>query len=235
MGQLVCKGAAILNKHYTSREIFGILENEIISLKIAPGAALSEHSLCERFGVSRSPIRSVLQELRLCGLVNITPYKATHVTRMDFDIIHQIIYQRIAVESFVLEDFIRLSDLLEMERIRHIHSQMLQLMQAGSFAPEAFYALDSQLHGVWFHATRKTYLWDSIQKSDCHYTRFRMLDIVETQHFDQIVAEHEELLRIIGQKDTGAVRPAMQKHLSGGITRLGQRIFTDLKDYFAQS
>ena len=90
---------------YSSREIFRILEEEILSLKIAPGESLSENELCERFGVSRSPIRSVLQELRLCDLVSITPYKRTQVTRMNFNIINQIIYQRIAVETFVLGGF----------------------------------------------------------------------------------------------------------------------------------
>ena len=90
---------------YSSREIFRILEEEILSLKIAPGESLSENELCERFGVSRSPIRSVLQELRLCDLVSITPYKRTQVTRMNFNIINQIIYQRIAVETFVTGRF----------------------------------------------------------------------------------------------------------------------------------
>ena len=47
---------------YSSREIFRILEEEILSLKIAPGELHRKNVLCDRFGVSRSPIRSVLQE-----------------------------------------------------------------------------------------------------------------------------------------------------------------------------
>lgn len=97
-----------------SREIFEILESEILSLRLKPGEVLSENALCERFGVSRSPIRSVLQELRLCGLVTVEPYRGTYVTRMDLDIINQIIYQRVAVETFVLGDFCRCCDELEM-------------------------------------------------------------------------------------------------------------------------
>lgn len=44
-------------------ELYHILEDEICSLKILPGEALSENQLCKRFGVSRTPIRSVLQRL----------------------------------------------------------------------------------------------------------------------------------------------------------------------------
>ena len=44
-------------------ELYHILEDEICALKILPGEALSENQLCKRFGVSRTPIRSVLQRL----------------------------------------------------------------------------------------------------------------------------------------------------------------------------
>ena len=75
----------------------------------------------------------MLQELRLCDLVSITPYKRTQVTRMNFNIINQIIYQRIAVETFVLEDFIRIPNILELERLRHIHNSMIKLIQSDNF------------------------------------------------------------------------------------------------------
>jgi len=61
--------------------------------------------LCEQFGVSRTPVRSVLQELRIAGLIEVTPYKSTRVTQLDFDTICQQIYLRNAVESAVMTDF----------------------------------------------------------------------------------------------------------------------------------
>ncbi|HPF88638.1 MAG TPA: GntR family transcriptional regulator [Candidatus Limiplasma sp.] len=219
---------------YSSREIFRILEEEILTLKIPPGESLSENELCERFGVSRSPIRSVLQELRLCDLVSITPYKRTQVTRMNFNIINQLIYQRIAVETFVLEDFIRIHNVLELERLRHIHNSMIELTKSDTFTASEFYALDSKLHETWFNATRKEFLWDTIQNANCHYTRFRMLDIVEIKDFDQILKDHEAIITAVETNDIKAIRPLMQKHLFGGITRLGKLLFSDLKDYFTE-
>jgi DNA-binding GntR family transcriptional regulator len=221
-----------MTEGYTSRDIFQVLESEIITLKIKPGSFLSENALCSRFGVSRSPIRSVIQELRLCGLVTVTPYKGTQVTRMNFDIVNQIIYQRMAVETFVLEDFIKTYDLLDFEKIHHNLTSVERLLESKDFDAAQFYFLDSQLHEIWFTATRKNYLWESIQKSDCHYTRFRMLDIVEIKNYEQIVQEHRAIMEVIENRDTAAIRPLMQKHLFGGISRLGSMIFTDLKDYF---
>lgn len=217
---------------YTGKEIFDTLEDEILSLKTKPGTILSENQLCERFGVSRSPIRSALQGLQLEDLVIVTPYKGTQVTRMDFSIINQMIYQRMAVETFVIEDFIQAHDELDMEKLRHLHCSMQELIRKKSFDAKSFYQLDGQLHAVWFSAGRKDYLWKSIQNSNCNYTRFRMLDIVAVRNFQQIVDEHAAILEAIEKQDRAAIRPLMQKHLFGGVTRLGRLIFTDLKDYF---
>jgi DNA-binding GntR family transcriptional regulator len=105
-------------------------------------------------------------------------------------------------------------------------------LECEAFNPSEFYELDSQFHEIWFAATRKNYLWECIQKSDCHYTRFRMLDITEIKNFGQIVNEHEVLLKALENGDIAAIRPLMQQHLFGGVKRLGSLIFTELKDYF---
>ena len=73
-----------------------------------------------------------------------------------------------------------------------------------------------------------------IRNSNCHYTRFRMLDIVEIKNFSQIVDEHEALIAALENGDTDAIRPLMQKHLFGGISRLGKLLFSNLKDYFTE-
>ena len=44
-------------------EIYQILEGEIVSLEIKPGEMLSENTLCKRFSISRTPVRSALQRL----------------------------------------------------------------------------------------------------------------------------------------------------------------------------
>ena len=64
-------------------EIYRILENEIAQLKILPGETLSENTLCRRFHISRTPIRSVLQRLQQNGFVQIVPCKGTIVTSIN--------------------------------------------------------------------------------------------------------------------------------------------------------
>ena len=110
-------------------ELYHILEDEICALKILPGEALSENQLCKRFGVSRTPIRSVLQRLEQNRFVQIIPCKGTIVTPINLDIVDQIVYQRTAVESTVLRDFIQVCSPKEYIEIKHKYDLLEEMAQ----------------------------------------------------------------------------------------------------------
>lgn len=219
-------------QNYTSRDIYNQLYSEIMSLQRKPGAVLRENALCEEFGVSRTPIRSVLQELRIAGLIEVTPYKSTHVTRLDFDTISQQIYLRVAVETAVLLDFCEFCTPEQVEQLKGRNNALRRLIAQPNPAPDAFYHLDGCLHEYWFTATGKDQLWELIQTNQNSYSRFRMLDLVEARNFGQIVDEHDALLQAIADKDTDRVKALCSRHLYGGVTRLGHELPTKFADYF---
>ncbi len=55
------------------------LEDEIVSGVVPPGQVLRQEHLCERFGVSRTPIREALQRLEALGLVTALPNRGARV------------------------------------------------------------------------------------------------------------------------------------------------------------
>ncbi|MEM1484838.1 GntR family transcriptional regulator [Oscillospiraceae bacterium PP1C4] len=218
---------------FTSNTIYHMLKDEILNLNIKPGQQISESEICERFHVSRTPVRTAFQRLKDAGLLHIIPYKSTSATLLDFDQINQLIYMRIAIETMVIRDLIQTIDSLTIEKIRYILKHQ-EILLAGTFEADEFYAIDSKLHNIWFDYTKKLLLWKAIQKAQVNYTRFRMLDIVEAQNFQEIYLEHIELFDAIVRKDIEIIEPLMRKHLYGGIKRLGNRIHTEFADYFVK-
>jgi len=216
---------------YSSEYIYHILSDEILNLGIKPGQTISENELCDRFSVSRTPVRTALQRLHSAGLVDVIPYKGSVVTLLNLDDISQMIYMRVAIESKVIRDFMELCTPILEEKLRYIIRKQTVIIE-DECEISKFYQMDSQLHEVWFKVTKKERLWEQIQKSQVNYTRFRMLDIVAVQNFKEIIEEHTQLFNIICQKDTAAVEPLIHKHMYGGINRLGNRINTEFKDYF---
>jgi len=214
-----------------SNLIYRTLKEEIINLSIPPGTSISENAICERFSVSRTPVRTAFQRLSDQKYIKIIPYKETKVTLINMHHIKQMIYMRIAIESKVVRDFIEIWNPLEIEKLRYYLRKQIVLLGT-EFSPQDFYIEDSAFHRILYNAVDMEFLWRKIQHAQIHYTRFRMLDIVGVHDFSSIVREHEELFSIIADKKVKEVEPFFTRHFNGGIQRLGKRIYTEYAGYF---
>ncbi|MFA6688993.1 MAG: GntR family transcriptional regulator [Sphaerochaetaceae bacterium] len=214
--------------------VFETLRQEILDLTVKPGEPLLESVVCERFGASRTPVRTAFQRLSDAGLIEITPYKGASASLLSMDHIKQMIYMRCAIETNVLEDFIDAYDLFAIEDVEHHLRQQEILLSTSTFTPSDFYRADSAFHRLWFLRMHCERLWDIIQKSESDYTRFRMLDIVEMHMFHDIYQEHVRLVELIKDRDKAAVKVWMSDHLNGGIRRLGEKLSTDFAGFFTK-
>lgn len=66
-----------------TNQAYRLLEEQIVTLRLAPGEVLSEYALAEQLGLGRTPIREALQRLAGEGLVAILPRKGILVTKTD--------------------------------------------------------------------------------------------------------------------------------------------------------
>ena len=58
-----------MNFKNRGEQVFETLKREILDLKLEPGRMISENEICERFGVSRTPVRDALRLLQEQGFV----------------------------------------------------------------------------------------------------------------------------------------------------------------------
>ena len=92
---------------YKNREemVYQVLKKEILDLELKPGQLIKETEICERFSVSRTPVRDALRLLQEQGFVITVPYRGIYVTLLSLSNIKQMIYMRVAVETMVIRDF----------------------------------------------------------------------------------------------------------------------------------
>lgn len=214
-----------------SEDVYKSLEKDILNLIIKPGQILTEQEICEKYNISRTPSRDVLQRLKNAGLVFTIPYKANYVSLLDMDSIRQFIYMRIAIETSVIKDAIKILDDNLVAMLEKNLNQQEALLKS-DFTADEFYEIDGNFHKIWFSATDKLIVWEQIQKLQVHYTRFRMLDIVAVKNFQAIYEDHRKLVDIIKNKNNEAVEKFVNEHLNSGIVRLGDKIRTEFADYF---
>ena len=221
---------------YKNREemVYQVLKKEILDLELKPGQLIKETEICERFSVSRTPVRDALRLLQEQGFVITVPYRGIYVTLLSLSNIKQMIYMRVAVETMVIRDFSRIATPLMMEDIYYMLRKQKALIQTPDFKPEQFYRLDAQMHAIWFEATKKKKLWDLLQEQQLHYTRFRMLDFVTETDFTRIIQEHEHMIELLEKKDIAGMEMALKDHLYFSMKRMRHQIDVEYRENFEE-
>lgn len=75
------------------------LREQILDAVLAPGSALREEALVERFGVNRHTVRAALQQLATQRLVDFVPYRGARVRAFSDDDIRALMEYRTALEA----------------------------------------------------------------------------------------------------------------------------------------
>lgn len=96
------------------------LEELIVTLKLAPGAAVSEAELCEKTGIGRTPIREALQRLAREKLVSILPRRGIVVTEINVKSQLRLLEVRRELERLIARSAARRATPGERERFEEL-------------------------------------------------------------------------------------------------------------------
>ena len=83
--------------------VYDQLKQKIISFELYPGSRITEQSLSEMFGVSRTPVRQALQRLELEGFLTIRPKQGCFIRDLDVNELMEYYDARIALEQLIIE------------------------------------------------------------------------------------------------------------------------------------
>ncbi len=211
--------------------IYSTLKKEILNLTIKPGEEISESSICSRFNASRTPVREAFLRLQNAGLLTTVSYKGSFASLLDYDAIQQVIYMRCIVEAAVLSDFIQKITPYQIEELRY-RINIQRILTSDDIDINKFFEADYEFHSIWFTHEKKELLWKIIQRSQYHYSRFRMLDLNDKEHCKNIFDEHMHLFELIEKKDAENASRFIHEHLQGGTHRIAERITKDYASYF---
>ena len=139
---------------------------------------------------------------------------------------------RTAVEGRILRDFAPNATPAQRAQIRARVDAYEALARAENPDFNKLYEMDCRLHETWFAAMDKMYLWSTLQNAHADYSRFRMLDTMTTGGLDEVIADHRNLLNAIERCDLAAFEPLVERHLYGGIRRLGSKLTEEYADFF---
>ena len=135
-------------------------------------------------------------------------------------------------DTRVLRDFAPHCTPEQRALIRRRADAYAALAQAETPDYNRLYEADRLLHETWFASMGKMYLFRTLQNAHADYSRFRMLDTITSGGLAEVIADHQNLIDAIERCDLAAFEPLVERHLYGGIRRLGSRLTEEYADYF---
>ena len=122
-------------RRHQSDAAYQIIRNAIISGRIEQGAQLSERSLGEEYGFSRTPVRHALTRLASDGLAEQVPHAGTFVRKLGMAEARELVGFRRGMESAaaaMAATRITASEIDELEKLASKISRLDELSDAGS-------------------------------------------------------------------------------------------------------
>lgn len=209
------------------KHVYDVLRDEIIDLVLEPGSSIDEIQLAERFEMSRTPIREALVRLAAEGLVTTLPNRSTVVSNINFLTLHTffdaltLMYRvttRLAAEYHTAKDL----DVIRAHQAAFTRAAMEN-------DALGMIATNRDFHAAIAAAGQNTYF-------EGLFTRLldegrRILRLYYRSYQDQLpqqyVAEHEDLIAAIADRDIDKADSLALEHANQIVTQIQQLIASD--------
>jgi DNA-binding GntR family transcriptional regulator len=194
------------------------IRHQILSGLLLPGERLIQDELAGRFGVSRTPIREALSELKQEGLVDFSSYKGASVAKVSIENLVDIYTVRIALESHA--SFIstqNTTDELIDELSRKI-DQMGRAFQENDF--ERLVKSHNEFHLTIYKAAERPLLYELILRYMGLCSVYQRMSLKVGRGAKDPINEHYDIIHIMQYREADAVSALMRSHLGQTMNEL---------------
>lgn len=191
--------------------VTGRIRDMIVEGAYPPGSRLPERVLCETLGISRTPLREALKVLASEGLLEIAPNRGARVAGLTAEDVDELFPVMGALEALAGElACARISE-TELAEIRALHYQMVLHHTRGERPP--YFDLNQQIHEKILEAARNPTLSAAYTNLAGRIRRARYTANISADRWAQAVAEHEEMLQALTDRDGDRLAEILKRHL----------------------
>lgn len=205
-----------------------MLRELIVSGKLAPGSKVPEKELCDRYGVSRTPLREALKVLAIEGLVTLEANRGswvTQITRAELDEFFPVMG---ALEALAGELACRNISDDEIARVRALHDEMVGHYRAGRL--KDYFAVNEAIHEAILDAARNGTLAVQYRSLASRVRRARYVANMTAARWAQATGEHEEIITALEARDGVALAAILKQHLGNKLVTVCDWLDRDTAD-----
>lgn len=192
------------------------LREEIIGVRLAPGALLREDELMQRLGVGRTPVREALQRLQRDGFVTVIPRRGTLVSDISITDLAAIYEVRKQLESWASRLAAERATDEDHREARRLMDDLAALTAHDDY--QTLLTVDRRIHRFVYRTTKNPFLAGTLDRYQ--NLSLRILHVAMnrfprlTPRLDDVVQEQQTVLDAVCRGDGDTAERVAIEHIS---------------------
>ncbi len=191
---------------FSKEECFVDMKRRILSTELLPGLDLDEATLVAQYGISRTPMREVLQRLAGAGYVAIEANRGAKVSSMDLFALRTFFQTAPMVYAAIARLAAENRATAQVDQLQKTNRQLALEVEAGD--PGAAALANHRFHALIGEMARNDYLTASLDRLLIDHTRlgkvfYQPASELERERIGKAIEQHEGMIRAIERREPG--------------------------------
>ena len=187
------------------------LREQIYQHELAPGDAIEEMALCERFGISRTPLREALKVLDSEGLVELIPRRGSFVRNLDIDELNELFPVMMVLEGLCAKEAVEHCSDKDMIQLEAMHEKLETFAREENV--DSYYEQNFVFHQAVQDLSGNKWLQRVIGDLRKVLRLARHMQLTIPGRLQESLEEHREIMKSFRQKNAELADKTMQLHL----------------------
>ncbi len=176
------------------------LRQRILTLDLAPGSALDETLLCEQYGLSRTPLREILQRLAAHGYLEITANRGATVSSMNLSVMRNFFQTAPMIYASISRLAAENATNAQVTTLKNTQRKFRTAVKGGRTVDMAM--SNHRFHEIIGEMAASPYLSPSLQRLQIDHTRmsqtfYKTRSNRDRERIDSACDQHEQLIEAI--------------------------------------
>lgn len=207
-----------INRSFIREKVYDAILGWIMEGVLRPGEKMSDASLAEHLGVSRTPVREALRRLEDKGLVETAANRWTRVAPISLEeagMIYPILW---SLENLALEEAINGLTETDLAAMKEANARLEQALAADD--PVAASQADVDFHNVIFARSGNPHLISLVEDLKIRHRRLEVHYFQGSGHALESVTEHTRLIEALSARNVDRARELVKRNWLSSLARM---------------
>jgi DNA-binding GntR family transcriptional regulator len=195
-------------------QIFLAVQKSIASGEMAPGSAVDENALMDRFGVSRTPVREALLQLSALGYVRIVPRAGIYIAKLTPKELLSLFEMMAELEGMCARLCARRMTPESKLLLQKLHRESSRAVKAANV--DAYGVANKRFHECLYDSCMNSFLVEQLIHIRQRTGPYRLHRLSDPAHIARSWKEHTAILDAVLAGDQEAAQNAAFQHIAVG-------------------